>query len=218
VFDYLEGQIVEHDAMRLVVHVGTTGGAIAYSLRVPLGTFARVEQHGGFQRVYVLTCAQDDLPRLFGFATKTERDLCRLLLKVAGVGPSLALALLSADSPDAILGAIEREDVKMLTTIKGIGAKTAKRLCLEIKEQAGAWLKNMRVAGTPTPARAADPVRDDAVLALASLGYSTTEAEERVDRARGDEPDADVETVVKAALRSPATARARRAAPRGRQA
>lgn len=193
--DYLEGRLVHNEPTRLVID---TGG-IGYRCQVPLGTGHRAEQHDGRILVYTLTVAQDDLPRLLGFATVEERELCQLLLKVAGIGPALALSLLSADTPRRLLQAIEAEDVAWLKRIKGIGAKTAQRICLEIKDRAALWLETLGAA--PASERGVDRSFDDAVRALVSLGFAAAEAEQRVDAARRRHTDADTEAIVKAALR-----------------
>jgi len=197
VFDFLEGELISGSPLRLILRVGGVG----YRLQAPLGTAERLRQERGADapvRVYTLTVAQEDLPRLLGFANEEERELCRLLLKVAGIGPSLALALLSADSPRRLLSAIEGEDVVWLKRVKGVGAKTAQRICLEIKDKARSWLETLGGTSEPTPR---DPLSHDAVLALTSLGFAPTEAETRVDAARRAQPDADAESLVKAALR-----------------
>jgi Holliday junction DNA helicase RuvA len=194
-FDHLEGTLVRDEPTRLVVSVGGLG----YQLHVPLGSGERLQRTAGKVRVFTLTVAQDELPKLLGFASEDERELCALLLKVAGVGPSLALALLSADQPHRLLHAIHDEDVAWLKRIKGVGPKTAQRICLEIKDKAGKWLARLGPDGRRTPSR--DPALGDAVAALASLGYTPSEAETRVLAAREKSPDAGVEALVKAALR-----------------
>lgn len=194
-FDHLQGQLVRTEPTRLVVRVGGVG----YQCQVPLGTGERLERCDGGVLVYVLTVSQEDLPRLLGFASTEERDLCRLILKVGGIGPALALSLLSADSPRQLLRAIETEDVAWLKRIKGIGAKTAQRICLEIKDRATTWLTTLGAESEPKTPR--DPVQDDAIQALVSLGFSAAEAEKRVDSARKKDADAATEELVKTALR-----------------
>lgn len=201
-FDHLEGRLLEVETTRIVLRVGGPEGAVAYQLRVPVGTGQRLRSDGGHARVFAQTCVQDELPRLFGFASREERDLFRLLIKVQSVGPSLALSLLSADSPHRILAAIRDEELDYLKRIKGIGAKTAQRLCLEIKDRAGTWLDSLAADQDLIPRPGVDSGVEDAVLALGSLGFSSPEARTRVEKVRQAQPDADTQTLVKAALRS----------------
>jgi Holliday junction DNA helicase RuvA len=196
VLDHLEGTLVRDDPTRLVVAVGGLG----YQCQVPLGTAQRLRRQGERVRVFTLTVVQEELPKLLGFASEEERDLCRLLLKVSGVGPALALALLSADSPRRLLEALQEADVAWLRRIKGVGAKTAERLCLELRDQAKEWLPRLSGGGVlPRPPR--DAVAADAALALTSLGFTPIEAESRVAVARERQPQADAEALIKAALR-----------------
>ena len=195
-FDFLEGRLASSEATKLVLAVGGLG----YALQTPLGTGARLGRRGDEARVFVLTVRQDELPKLLGFATHEERDLCSLLLRVAGIGPSLALALLSADSPRRLLQAIQQEDVAWLKRVKGVGAKTAQRICLEIKDRAGKWLALLGPEGSGPPPEQ-DPIRTDAEQALVALGFAQSEAETRVEKARSSDPEAPVEALVKSALR-----------------
>ena len=177
-------------------------GGLGYELQCPLGTGERLVEHADGRRVYVLTVAQDDVQRLLGFASLEERELCRLLLKVSGIGPALVLALLSADTPRRLLEAIDREDVTWLKRVKGVGQKTAQRICLEVKDKAAKWLQSLGGVASEGTVAASDPVLDDAVLALAALGFTAAEAEKKIEVARKKSPDADTEALVKAALRS----------------
>ncbi|HMQ23780.1 MAG TPA: Holliday junction branch migration protein RuvA [Planctomycetota bacterium] len=195
-FDYLEGRLERSEATAIVVEVAGLG----YALQTPLGTAARLGRPGATVRCYICTVRHDELPRLLGFASKEERDLCTLLLKVAGIGPSLALALLSADTPRRLLEAIQNDDVLWLKRVKGVGAKTAERICLEVRDRAATWLSAFTHDPT-TKAATRDPRRVDAEQALVALGFSDKEAEARVSKVLERDADADVEALVKAALR-----------------
>ncbi|GEM_PF-130007 len=221
-FDFLEGTIAAKEAMRLVLRVGGPEGAVGYTCRVPLGTAPRLEEKDGLVRLFVLTVVQDECPRLLGFASPEERDLSRLLLRLPGVGPNLVLGLLSAGGPERLLRALRDEDLGFLRAIKGVGPKTARRLCLETKDKAGLWLEAL--GGGTVPSGDRDPSEDpeirDAVLALQSLGFQEEEARQRVLAARETEPEAPLETLIKNALRAgiPPSSSVRRAGPRGRRA
>lgn len=194
-YDFLEGRIARHEPTLLVLEAAGVG----FRLQTPLGTASRLGKTGESVRCYVCTVRQDELPKLLGFATREERDLCVLMLRVAGIGPSLALALLSADTPRRLLTAIQSEDVAWLKRVKGVGAKTAQRICLEIKDRAGTWLQAL--GRDSAPAEPVDPIRTDAEQALVALGFSPSEAETRVAKVREASPEAAVEDLVKAALR-----------------
>ncbi|MEZ5990196.1 MAG: Holliday junction branch migration protein RuvA [Planctomycetota bacterium] len=197
-FDFLEGVVVEAGPTALTLRVGEAGRAVGYRLRTPLGTAHRLGQDP--VRVWVLTVQQDDLPRLLGLAGRRERELCALLLGISGVGPKLALSLLSADGPERILQALADEDLAFLRAIKGLGPKTAQRLCLECRDKARTWLVELGGA-TAAPPDPADEGLEDAVLALTALGFPAAEAEAKVRRARGAAPEAGLEELVKRALR-----------------
>ena len=198
-FDHIEGRLTSLEATRLVLRVGFADGCIAYSLQTPLGTAQRLGAQDDRVRVYTLTITQDEQSKLLGFASEAERDLCRLLLKVSGVGPKLALTLLSADRPQRILSALSEEDHAFLSSIKGIGPKTAQRLCLEIKERARRWLAELGVGKVERAAMNRMEV-EDAMTALTSLGFTASEAQTRVRKVLKTKPDADTEALVKAAL------------------
>lgn len=198
-FDHLEGRLVESQATRLVLRVGGPEGAVAYQLRTPLGTAERLGQKKGLARVYTLTVSQDELPRLLGFASREERELCQLLLQVSGIGPRLALSLLSADTPQRLLEAISQEDLVFLKSIKGLGPKTAGRLILECKDKVQTWLQE--VGHEPT-AHSVSPAALDATAALLALGFASAEADSKVGKALKKAPQATTEELVKLALRS----------------
>ncbi len=198
-FDHLEGRLVESQATRLVLRVGGPDGAIAYQMRTPLGTGERLGEEQGLRRVYTLTVSQDDLPHLLGFASREERALCQLLLQVSGIGPRLALSLLSADTPRRLLEAISQEDLVFLKSIKGLGPKTAGRLILECKDKVKTWLDEV---GKDASAPRQSPAAGDAAAALLALGFASSDAEKKVGKALQQAPDATVEELVKLALRA----------------
>lgn len=196
-FDFLAGRVARVEPTELVLEVRGVG----YRLQTPLGTGSRLGRIGDEVECFTHTVRQDELPKLLGFASREERDLAAMLLRVAGIGPSLALALLSADTPRRLLTAIQQEDVTWLKRVKGVGAKTAQRICLEVKDKATEWLHIVSTDDAAEP-RVEDPVRSDAEQALVALGFAPADAEKRVQKVREESPDADVEALVKAALRS----------------
>ena len=198
-FDHLEGRLVGNQATRLVLRVGGPDGAIGYQMRTPLGTAERLCEEQGLKRVYTLTVVQDERPQLLGFASPEERELCQLLLQVSGIGPRLALSLLSADTPRRLLEAIAQEDLVFLKSIKGLGPKTAGRLVLECKDKVQAWLDKV---GLDPAVQQSSPAAEDAAAALMALGFSSSEAETKVGKALAQSPEATIEELVKLALRA----------------
>jgi Holliday junction DNA helicase RuvA len=146
---------------------------------------------------------REDSLTLFGFSGAAERDMFETVQTVSGVGPRLALAMLSVMGPDELAGALTAGDAKALTTIPGIGAKSAQRLVLELRDKVGA----LHGTGTPpsgsAPTKpAAEPWREQVTEALVGLGWSGKQATDAVERVAGDAPaDAEVASYLRLALR-----------------
>lgn len=193
-YDHLVGEVVERHPSRAVLRCG----GIGYECRVSLTTASQL--HVGAQcQLFTVLHVVDGTPSLLGFATRAERDLARRLLGVTNVGPSIALALLSVHSPADLASAIGEGDVEALKRVKGVGQKTAERLCLELRDAVHKLDLGTREPGDrPLPSQSAD----DAVAALITLGYSEKDAREKVDKARrgASAPLADTEALVKAVL------------------
>ncbi|HET6203459.1 MAG TPA: Holliday junction branch migration protein RuvA [Planctomycetota bacterium] len=183
-YDFLDGVVAERAAARLVLAVAGVG----YEIAVPPGTAPDLRP-GGSGRLYVHLHVSDGTPRLFGFGTREERDLFRLILGVSGVGPATGLALLSAVPPAELVRAIAEEDAPALRRVRGVGEKTARRLVLELK-------------GKVEAAPAADRTASDAASALVSLGFNRREAEQAVARAARESGPPDLESLVRRALSS----------------
>ncbi len=167
--------------MLLVVETGGVG----YELRVPLSTLEAVQ---GQPQVFLYThllVREDDL-RLYGFSSRAERELFELVLSVSGVGPSLALAALSALSVDELVTALATGDATSIQRVKGIGKRLAERLVVELKDRVGSSRLATRAAAGSEGGLAGGPGRfevADAVSALLSLGFSHKEADKRVSAA-----------------------------------
>jgi Holliday junction DNA helicase RuvA len=193
-YDHLLGEVIEKQTSRAVLRCGGVG----YELRISL-TSALELQVGTTRLVYTQLHVVDGTPSLLGFASRAERDLARKLLSVSGVGPSLALALLSVLPPADLARAIARGDIPLLKSVKGVGQKTAERLCLELRD-AMAKLDLTEADGSQPPP---NQTTDDAIAALVTLGYSEKDARDKVEkvRRRGDTvPGGDTEALVKAVL------------------
>jgi Holliday junction DNA helicase RuvA len=187
----LRGRVLRKGPQEVVVDVAGVG----YRVAIPLSTFYRLGEPGSEIRLLTHTHVREDALALFGFLTESEQDLFERLIDVAGVGPRLALAILSGIEPPDLVAALRAGDVARLTRIPGVGRKTAERLVLELKDK----LKGL--AAAPAPAPAAGRARDDLVSALVHLGYSRPEAERGVDRVLRDGKDERFEDLLRRTLR-----------------
>jgi len=193
VYDYLEGVLRERRATHVTVDVGGVG----YDVAVPLG--ADFPQSDGRSRVWTHLVVREDAQLLFGFPGRQLREVFRLLLSVRGVGPSVALAVLSRLSGEELLRTVTAQDPAPLLAIKGIGKKTAEQILLDLGDKAPRFL-GQTAADVLVPRPAPTRVAEDAVRALVSVGYSEKEAQKSVERAAGKAPGADLEHLVRAAL------------------
>lgn len=195
---FLAGQLVE----ALPTHVVVDVNGVGYEVFIPLSSFDKLPVPGNPVRLLTHLAVREDAHVLYGFATAGERDLFRLLINtVSGVGPKLALNILSGMTPVAFRGAIASGDVKALSRISGVGKKTAERLVVELRDKvgaAGAW----EAASTQHGLSAADQKINDAVLALIALDFKPPEAHDAVRAAQavlGEQ--ASLEELVRAALK-----------------
>jgi len=192
---YLQGSLLKATPERLLLDVQGVG----YEVHVPLSTWYEIEKRGGAGAgkvgLFIHTQVREDEIALFGFWTEREKALFEKLIAVVGIGPRLARVILSGMAPDDLLGAIAAGDLGRLSTIPGIGKKTAERMVLELKDK-------MRELAAELPERsaAAAPVDQEAVSALVNLGYKAAQAERAVAEAHREKPDADLYDLVRASL------------------
>ena len=152
-------------------------GGIGFSCQIPLSTRAKLPPPGEECRLHTRLLWRDDGPALYGFATPAEAEVFDLLIRVSGVGPKIAVAVLSGASPDSVLEALALEDVESLRRFPGIGKKTAERMVLELKDRVSASLEGQRLAGADRAGAGAPASRaGQLVQALLGLGYSRAEA------------------------------------------
>ena len=195
---HLRGTIHEKYPNRIVIDVSGVG----YDVFVPLSTFYGLGDTGAGIALRVHTHVRDDAIVLYGFATLVEQELFERLISVSGIGPKVALAVLSGIEPQDLIRAIERGDVSRLTAIPGVGKKTSERIVLELKDRLPrAATIAPAAAGAPPPPSA---LRDDVVSALVNLGYHRPLAEKAADAAvttLGSSPDGGFERALRQALR-----------------
>ena len=186
----LHGRIAEKHPDRVTVDVRGVG----YELRIPLSTFYGLGEPGSEAVFRVHTHVREDALMLFGFATALELRVFEQLIGISGVGPRLALAVLSGIEPAELVRAVDGGDVRRLTSIPGIGRKTAERMGLELRDR----LPRVLDAG-PEPGGGPSAARGDLVSALVNLGYVRPSAERAVDAALGAGDDS-FEQVLRRAL------------------
>jgi Holliday junction DNA helicase RuvA len=192
---HLRGRISDKHPNRVVVDVGGVG----YDVFVPLSTFYGMGEPGSDIVLRIHTHVREDALQLYGFATALEQELFERLLGDSGIGPKVALAVLSGIEPQELIRAIERGDLARLTAIPGVGKKTSERIVLELKDRLP------RVSAAALAASDGDtqtaPLRDDVISALVNLGYHRPLAEKAAVSAVKVVPDAGFERTLKQALR-----------------
>ena len=195
---FLRGKLVEALPTQAIVEVQDVG----YEVLIPLSSFDKLPAPGSEVRLLTHLAIREDAHVLYGFMTAAERDLFRLLINtVSGIGPKIALNVLSGMNPVALRGAVARGDVKSLSQISGVGKKTAERIVVELKDKigaAGAW----EASSAQRALSDADQKINDAVLALMALGFKPPEAHDVVRASQAAlGPQASVEDLVRASLK-----------------
>jgi Holliday junction DNA helicase RuvA len=177
---FLQGRLVEALPTQATVEVHGLG----YDVLIPLSSYDKLPQPGNEVKLLTHLAVREDAHTLYGFATSAERDLFRLLINtVSGIGPKIALNILSGISVTAFRGAVANGDVKSLSQISGVGKKTAERIVVELKDKigaAGAW----EAASAQRALSPEDQKVNDAVLALVALGFKQVEAHDTVRKAQ----------------------------------
>lgn len=199
--EYIKGELAELTPAQAIVEAYGVG----YALNISLNTYENIQGKKDV-KLYVheslVTGGRDDSYTFFGFATKQERDLYRLLITVSGVGANTARMILSAAPPVELAGAISSGNERLLKGVKGIGLKTAQRIIVDLKDK----ILSLGIAQEVSAGSAADStipsdVRDEAVAALTMLGFSPAPTAKVVTAILTDDPSLPVEQVVKLALK-----------------
>jgi Holliday junction DNA helicase RuvA len=189
----LRGTLLEKTPSRIIVDVGGVG----YDVLVPLSTFYGLGEPGAPVTLRVHTHVREDAIALFGFGSALEQDLFERLIAINGIGPKLALAVLSGIDPAELIRAIRAQDTARLTRIPGVGKKTAERIGLELKDR----LPQAGAAAEALPGGAEGDLRADLLSALTNLGYKGAVAEKAVDAAVKKAPAAPFEDLLRDILR-----------------
>jgi Holliday junction DNA helicase RuvA len=195
---YLSGKLLEKNANLAIVDVGGVG----YEVSIPLSTFYELGEVGSEVQLRIYTHVREDAIQLFGFKTLRERELYLRLISVQGVGAKSGITMLSGMGADEIILAIRTDNVARLTSIPGVGRKTAERLVIELRDKVGELALEGKSAldtssKSPLPA---DAVFDDALSALINLGYQRNAAEKALRTAAQDGTDMTVQKLLRRAL------------------
>ena len=196
---FLRGQILEKQPNRVVVDVNGVG----YDVHVPLSTYYLLGEEGAEVGLRIYTHVREEALQLYGFLTDLERQLFERLIGISGIGPKLAVSVLSGMEPRDVLGAVQRGDVARLTGVPGIGKKTAERIVLELKDRVSGL--GLAPADETPAASPQDQLKSDVLSALQNLGYHRPLAEKAVEAAVDAAPDATAasfERVFKSALKA----------------
>ncbi|MBC8883469.1 Holliday junction branch migration protein RuvA [Flavobacterium piscinae] len=189
---HIQGRLVEKTPTDVVIDCNGVG----YHLHISLHTFSLIPNSENV-KLFTYLQIKEDAHTLFGFVEKSEREIFKLLISVSGIGASIARTMLSSMEPKQILQAIASGDVHTIQSIKGIGAKTAQRVILDLKE------KVLKVYDLDEVSMSLNNTnKDEALSALEVLGFNKKLAEKVVDKIVKDNPDATVESVIKQALKN----------------
>ena len=192
---YVRGTLAEKEPARVVIEAAGVG----YELLIPLSTYERLPREGQEVKLLAYHCVREDDEILFGFASTEERELFAKLTGVSGVGPKIALAILSGGSVGELSLAIASGNAKRISSVKGVGKKTAETICIELKDKVNAI--EALAATDRKGVSGAAPMLRDAILALSALGFSEETANKMVSGAVAKNPEVkDVETIIRIAL------------------
>jgi len=198
---HLSGTLLAKHATSVIVDVGGVG----YEVTIPVTTFYDLGEPNTPVRLRIYTHVREEALQLFGFRTERERELFTLLISVSGIGPKSAVAMLSGMSADEIVTAIRQNNYARLTSIPGVGRKTAERMVIELRDKMAALsspaLEQELAAGSPTAAQSEDELREDALAALVQLGFPKPAAEKAVTNAMQEGGELSVETLLRRGLR-----------------
>ncbi len=189
-------------AYKGISHVVVDAQGVGYRVFIPLTTFYELPEAGEAVTLHIHTSVKEDAINLFGFYTLQERDLFQMMISVSGIGPKVAMNILSGISSDELLEAISGGNLTRLVAIPGIGRKMAERLILELKEKAVKKMAADAGAGADARRKESDALREDVLSALVNLGYKASAARDALDKVvRDAENDPAMDQLLKKALK-----------------
>ncbi len=190
-YEYIRGKIIECNPANIVIEAGEIG----YFINVSLNTYSKL--NGKKEGMLLLhQIVRDDAHLLYGFEDKAERDLFRNLISVNGVGSTTAIMMLSSLTPEEIANAVATENVAVLKGVKGIGAKTAQRIIIDLKDKLGKLYESDQILPL-----ADNTILNESLSALVMLGFGKKDAEKVISGILKEQPQATVEDVIKLALK-----------------
>ncbi len=197
--EYIRGIVDELTPTQAVIEAKS---GVGYALSISLNTYTAI-QNKNEVRLFVYEVIREDAYLLFGFATRTERELFELLISISGVGGQTARMILSAFTPADLANIVQSEDVRSLKSVKGIGPKAAQRIIVELKDKMTNFMGSGTASQTAEGANitVSSPVVDEAVQALAVLGFSPAPTQKVVMQIVKDDPSIPVEGIIKKALK-----------------
>lgn len=191
-YEYISGQLAELAPTHAVIDVGGVG----YYLNISLTTYSEIE-HAREARLYVHYVVREDAQLLYGFATKTERELFRMLVSVSGVGGNTARMILSTYSPRELQSIITSENAVLLKNVKGLGLKTAQKIIVELSGKTA----TLGLGEAEVRPAASNEIYDEALAALVMLGFAKNAADKAVTTVLKEQPSLSVEELVRTALK-----------------
>ena len=196
----LKGTIVEKQAPQLLIDVQ----GVAYEVQLSMTSFYPLPGVGSEAIIYTHLSVSETSQQLYGFYTQEERQLFRTLIKVSGVGPKMALGILSGMSAGEFAHCVANDNVTALVKIPGVGKKTAERLIIEVKDKLKDWQTETTAAVIPTAQTASPSIKTiiaDAESALVALGYKPTDASKAIARVQKEEQASSSEEMIRLALK-----------------
>lgn len=187
----IQGQLVEKNLTDVIIDCAGVG----YFVEISLHTYSLIPD-GNLVKLYTYMLVREDAHRLFGFMEKSEREVFKLLISVSGIGANTARTMLSSLDPSQIAQAIANGDVRTIQSVKGIGAKTAQRVILDLRDKILQVLEDPQISVLPS-----NRGREEALSALETLGYMRKQAQKVVDKILTTQPDATTEQLIKEALK-----------------
>ena len=189
---HLKGKLIEKNPTNIVVDCNGVG----YSVNISLHTFSQLPS-GENVKLFIHLQVREDSHTLFGFSSKVEREVFRLLISVSGIGASIARTMLSTLSPEQVMEAITQNNIAVIQSVKGIGAKTAQRVVLDLKD------KIIKIYGLDEVSLVSSNTnRNEALSALETLGFARKQVEKICDDIVNKNPNASAETIIKQALKN----------------
>lgn len=195
-FAYVKGKLAYKDPTFVIIDIQGVG----YEIKISLNTYTQIKDEEQC-KLFTYFHVKEDIQVLYGFADEAEKKLFTLLISISGIGPSIGLMFLSSLSPSEIINAIATENVAIIQGVKGVGAKTAQRVILELKDKVGKESADM--AGGNITSSSINTIRNEALAALVTLGINKAAAQKSIDKIlKNSEGQISLEELIKLALKA----------------